>query len=153
MELYIFFGITLVWLSILTYLLFRVKTRFDRLATDAEHETLSAILDRLLSSSDEAKKAISRIDASLEALSVDGESHFQKLGIVRFNPFADTGGSQSFTMAFLDALNTGFVMTSLYARTGNRWYIKQVKAGIGDTVPLSKEEQLAVDSAKQRRAS
>jgi hypothetical protein len=153
MELAIFIAITVVWLGILTYLFFRMKKRFDRLAGGADNETLSAVLDRLLLSSDETKKAIVRIDETLSTLSSDGESHFQKLGIVRFNPFADTGGSQSFTMAFLDALNTGFVMTSLYARTGNRWYIKQVKAGIGDAVPLSKEEQLAVDSAKQRRVS
>ena len=32
---------------------------------------------------------------------------FQRLGLVRFNPFEDTGGNQSFALALLDRTATG----------------------------------------------
>ena len=37
----------------------------------------------------------------------------QKIGIVRFNPFGDMGGNQSFAIAMLDGNNDGFVVSSL----------------------------------------
>jgi hypothetical protein len=39
-------------------------------------------------------------------------------------------------------------MTSLYARTGHRWYIKEVERGKGKELALSKEEQAVVQKAK-----
>lgn len=38
----------------------------------------------------------------------------QRVGIVRFNPFDDTGGQQSFAVALLDARGSGFVIVSLH---------------------------------------
>ena len=39
-------------------------------------------------------------------------------------------------------------MTSLYARTGNRWYVKEVRSGKGKELELSKEEQSAIKRAQ-----
>jgi len=39
-------------------------------------------------------------------------------------------------------------VTSLYARAGNRWYIKEIIAGKGKDLALSKEEESAIDNAK-----
>lgn len=85
---------------------------------------------------------------TITKLEEEEKTHFQKIGIVRFNPFSDTGGSQSFTMALLDKEDNGVVMTSLYARTGNRWYIKSIKDGSGKDVELSREEKAAIKQAK-----
>ena len=46
----------------------------------------------------------------------------QKVGFRRYNPFAETGGDQSFTLSLLDRENTGVVITSLYLREGQRIY-------------------------------
>ena len=54
---------------------------------------------------------------------------FQRIGLVRFNPFEDTGGNQSFAVALLDATGDGFVLSSLHARAGTRVYAKTVAAG------------------------
>ena len=47
---------------------------------------------------------------------------FQRIGLVRFNPFEDTGGNQSFALALLDQAGDGFVVSSLHARAGTRVY-------------------------------
>ena len=73
----------------------------------------------------------------------------QKIGLLRYNPFADTGGEQSFVISLLDHHNSGMILTSLQGRSGTRWYAKQVKKGKGTEFELSKEEEEAVKKAKQ----
>ena len=78
----------------------------------------------------------------------DGELHIQKIGLLRFNPFKDTGGEQSFALALVDAHDTGVVVSALYSRSGTRWYAKKVVLGKGEEYELSEEEQKAVRLAK-----
>ena len=72
------------------------------------------------------------------------------MGLVRFNPFPDTGGNQSFALALLDESDDGFVVSSLHSRTGTRIYAKAVVGGKADT-SLSTEENEAIDQARARR--
>jgi len=55
------------------------------------------------------------------------EITIRKIGIVRFNPFSDIGGNQSFSIAMLDNKNNGFVISSLFIKEGNRVYLKEIK--------------------------
>ena len=71
---------------------------------------------------------------------------FSRVGLVRFNPFEDTGGNQSFALALLDGNGDGFVVSSLHARTGTRLYAKSVSAGASDSA-LSDEESEALRQA------
>lgn len=75
--------------------------------------------------------------------------HVQKLGIIRFNPFDDTGSNQSFALAILDAENNGFVISALHGREKTRMYAKPVKNGKPDAYPFSKEEEDAIKQALQ----
>ncbi len=70
----------------------------------------------------------------------------QKTGIVRFNPFSDVGGNQSFSLALLDEKNNGFVISSLFSKEGNRVYAKAIKDGKPEH-SLSTEEQEAITRA------
>lgn len=81
-------------------------------------------------------------------LKEDGLSHIQKVGLVRFNPFKDTGGDQSFILALVDANNTGIVVSSLHTRTGTRWYAKNIIQGKGSEYDLSDDEQKALAGAQ-----
>jgi len=71
---------------------------------------------------------------------------FQRVGLVRYNPFEETGGNQSFALALLDSAGDGWVLSSLHARSGTRVYAKAVKAGRADTA-LSDEETAAIQQA------
>lgn len=74
------------------------------------------------------------------------EKTFQKIGMIRFNPFPDMGGNQSFVIALLDKQNNGFVVSSLFIKEGNRVYAKAVKDGQSD-YSLSNEEKEAIERA------
>ena len=67
-----------------------------------------------------------------------------KLQLVRFNPFNDVGGDQSFILCLLDKTNSGVIITSLHTRDSTRVYAKAIKNGSCDTQTLSKEETKAL---------
>lgn len=67
-----------------------------------------------------------------------------KINILRFNPFGDIGGDQSFILTILDQNGSGVALTSLHNRDITRIYAKPIKNGQGDNITLSKEEKLAI---------
>ena len=71
---------------------------------------------------------------------------FQRVGLVRYNPFEETGGNQSFALALLDANGDGWVLSSLHARSGTRVYAKAITGGRSDAA-LSDEETAAIKQA------
>ncbi len=72
----------------------------------------------------------------------------QKIGLVRFNSFADEGGNLSFCCALLDEHDNGVILTSMHGRQQNRIYAKHIKGGASET-PLSDEERQAMKNADQ----
>lgn len=70
----------------------------------------------------------------------------QKVGFLRFNPFQDTGGDNSFALVLLDHENNGVIISSFYTREGVRTYGKSVEGGKSKH-PLSEEEKKVLDEA------
>lgn len=72
----------------------------------------------------------------------------QKIGLVRYNAFKDTGSDLSFTLAILDDYNNGVVLNGIYARDSSNIYAKPVENGQSKYV-LSNEEKEAINRAKE----
>lgn len=70
----------------------------------------------------------------------------QKIGIVRYNAFKDTGSDLSFALALLDEDNTGVVMNGIYSREMSNIYAKPVEKG-NSSYTLSDEEAEAINKA------
>lgn len=70
-----------------------------------------------------------------------------KFAVVRFNPFKDTGGNQSFSIALLDGKNNGLTITALYTREGARVYAKSVADKKSKSFSLTEEEKQAIEIA------
>ena len=97
---------------------------------------------RLEAKSEEINPRIAR----LETIAV---ASIQKVGFVRFNPFPDTGGDNSFMLVLLDHDNTGVLLSSLYMREGARLYAKAIEKGKPKHV-LSSEENKILEETLQR---
>lgn len=69
---------------------------------------------------------------------------YHKIGMVRFNPFKDVGGDQSFAIALLNGKNNGITLSSLYSRDGARFYAKSIINGESTKYPLTQEEKEAI---------
>lgn len=89
---------------------------------------------------------VAKTSQELENLRKESKLHIQKVGIVRYNPFSNVGGDQSFSIALLSQENDGVVITSLYAEQGNRVYGKSIEKGKSQH-SLSKEEEEAIKKA------
>lgn len=81
----------------------------------------------------------------------DGQLHIQKIGLLRFNPFKDTGGDQSFILSLINGQESGVVITALYSRSGTRWYAKRVASGKGIEHELSEDEKKSLAMAKEMK--
>lgn len=145
---WIIFFIVIAWMTGLSVIVFRMVKHYNTLTRSTNKTGLKEILEALLETQKGFQVQTKDLYKLLDEVRQDGRLHIQRVGLVRFNPFSDTGGSQSFTLSMLDGHDNGLVMTSLYARTGNRWYIKKVASGKGKEIALSKEEQEAVRKAK-----
>ena len=108
-------------------------------------------LKEILAQFKDLKEDLEKISKELESLKEESKFSVQKVGIVRFNPFKDVGGNQSFSIALLDGNDDGMVVTSLYTKEGNRVYGKPIKAGISEYL-LSEEEKEAIEYAKRKKS-
>ena len=70
----------------------------------------------------------------------------QKIGIVRYNAFQDTGSDLSFALALLDEENNGVVLNGIYSREMSNIYAKPVENG-KSKYTISEEENLAIEKA------
>jgi uncharacterized protein DUF4446 len=129
----------------------RLRTRLDRLTRGADDADLGAVLDAHLDKVFAVARELDDLSARSALLEAAGRQAIQRVGLVRFNPFEDTGGNQSFAMALTDAAGNGFILSSLHSRTGTRVYAKAIASGRSDGA-LSDEEQAALRLALSGQA-
>jgi hypothetical protein len=94
---------------------------------------------------------VDEIDQLAHSLEEEAAFNLQHSGLVRFNPFRDTGGDQSFALALADGRGTGVVLSSLHTRDVTRVYAKPLD-GWGSAHTLTDEEKQAIDVARGRRS-
>lgn len=70
----------------------------------------------------------------------------QKVGMVRYSAFKDTGSDLSFAVAMLDENNDGVVFNGIYSREMSNIYAKPVKKGVSEYT-FSEEEKEAIRRA------
>ena len=72
----------------------------------------------------------------------------QKVGIVRYNAFENTGSNLSFALALLDKNNSGIVLNGIFSREMSNIYAKPVENG-KSTYIFSEEETQALQKAME----
>jgi len=92
---------------------------------------------------DAVDRRLAEVDGRYQPLEARTRGSLRHVGLVRFNPFEDTGSDQSFAIALLDDDRNGIVMSSLHGRAGTRVFAKPIRAGQA-VHALSGEEQEAV---------
>jgi len=124
----------------------RLGRRIDALTRGEEGKDLGEILDAHLNKVFAVSNEVDELTVRTAVAEANLRRSFQRIGLIRFNPFEDTGGNQSFALALLDANGDGIVFSSLHTRAGTRVYAKAVNGGRSETA-LSEEETQAVRDA------
>ncbi len=148
---YWLWGILAAWLAALTIIFIFLYRRFSKVFSTEKNPSIDKILDQLIASAKKNEGEIKKNQEQIKILAKEGQFHIQKIGLMRFNPFAETGGNQSFSLALLDGNNNGFVISSLHNREETRVYAKIVKKGEAEKeMPFSEEEKEAIRQALKK---
>jgi hypothetical protein len=147
-NLLIIYAVLIIFFFLVCYIFFqnfKIKKRLDIFFKKGDKD-LGEVLTSQMKKIEDQGKNIEKIFSEIKKLEEISALCFQKVGVMRYNPFKEVGGDQSFSIALLDAKNNGFVVTGLYTREGNRIFAKPIENGQSKYL-LSGEEKEAIKKA------
>ncbi len=122
-------AVVTIWLVVLSIIFGKMLAHYNKLTKGLTDQSFKSVLENLMKDINVAKKDIDYLKSYCGKMQQEGLLHIQRVGLLRFNPFKDTGGDQSFILALCDANDTGVIISGLYSRSGTRWYTKRVANG------------------------
>lgn len=130
-------GVMVCWILGLTFLVWRLNRFLNNSfkVGNGEEESLKGLLEEV---------------RGLRELKAESLKYLSKVGFKRYNPYKDTGGDQSFSLAMLSKEGDGVVITSLHSRSGTRVFAKKINRGKAGDSELSEEESEVVKVANER---
>jgi hypothetical protein len=129
----------------------KVLGQYQHLMTGTSGGNLEEILNEHIAQVRETAAQARVVDELAQLLESEAYYDLQHLSIVRFNPFHNTGGDQSFAIALADGYGNGVVLSSLHARDVTRVYAKPLKQWEA-IHRLTEEEEKAISLAQQKRS-
>ena len=139
-------GVLFLWIITLEYRFARVTRTLRMLFMGRGGIDLEQLLRDYNQRMDRADATVQAVATRTMQLEQKARTNVQHIGVMRFNPFPDKGGDQSFAVALLDDRSDGVVFTGLHARGEMRVYAKPVVGGTS-TYMLSDEEKEAINRA------
>ena len=121
----------------------RAVEGYRRLVRDGSGGSLDDVLQAHVARVEDVRGRLGEIDGVQATLEHRTQTSIQHIGLIRFNPFDDTGSDQSFALAMLDDRRDGVVISSLHGRTNTRLFAKPVEGGTSSHA-LSDEEAQAI---------
>jgi len=150
----IFFAIAIavlfIWNILLQIYFWRLKRKIKTFFAGKQASDLEGVLFEEIKRLKKLEGDTKKLFQATNEINEMANQSIQKIGVVRFNPFKDTGGNQSFAIALLDYRNNGLVISSLFSREGTRVYSKPILAG-QSKYPLSEEEMEALKKAGMKK--
>ena len=147
---YILFGIIIILLLAFLVLLGKViglNIRYKKFMIKlGEGKDIQEDLENYMYRVERVEKQNAEILNQINGLDKDLEGCIQKVGILRYSAFQDTGSDLSFTLALLDEHNNGVVFNGIYSREMSNIYAKPIENG-KSKYTLSEEEQEAIRRA------
>lgn len=146
-EQYMFYGIIglLLFDVLLVFWIFYLKKNIAKIFKSGDTDMEKVLLE-LRQNEAAFEAALKEIVGRVDGLEKELPRDLRRVGLVRYNPFSDAGGDQSFALALLNDQNDGIVLSSLYGREMNRVYAKLIRQGKSQ-YQLTEEEKRAIEGA------
>ena len=153
MIFYVIGAIVIVLFILLLVNMLLMRNKLNRLAKKYKYfmngEDGGSLELRLSTEVRELREMVSSSENMLhqqELLATMQLSSFQKVGLVRYDAFDDTGDKLSFSLTVLDGKNNGFILSSLAGHDTSRISAKQIVNGQCKEA-LSSEEAESINMA------
>lgn len=144
-------GIAIIISGIAIYFSGKARTWRKYFRSDEQPENLEDIIEKIAGKIKLLEDGQENMATKLAQIEKTLATAVQHVGVIRFDSGADDGGNLSFSIALLDAHQSGVVMTSLHGRQHNRIYTKIVRQGLSEQT-LSGEEQEAIIQALTKQS-
>ena len=92
------------------------------------------------------ERAVKQNTRDIDTIYKRMKTHYQKVGIVKYDAFHEMGGELSFALTMLDENNNGWIFNAMHSREGCYTYVKEIVKG-ESYVELAEEEAEALDKA------
>jgi len=146
---FVAFVAIVIWILVLSIILWKALSHYNKLTKGFTNKGLKSVLENIIKDLNQGKLDIDYLKTYCDTIQKEGLLHIQKIGLLRFNPFKDTGGNQSFILSLVDGKDTGVIISGLYSRSGTRWYAKRIVKGKALEHELSEEEKTALEIARK----
>lgn len=124
----------------------RMLKKYETLMRGMEGKNLEDVLFSHVRRVDDALVKVQSLHDECQTMAAIQEHCLQKVGVVRYSAFQDTGSDLSFSIALLDGRENGLIISSLFGRDESRTYGKPIKNGQSPYL-LTEEEQKALQIA------
>ena len=147
MDMMIIFGLLILAILVLAFFVFRNNQRINSLLQGKDAKSLE---DSFRYLTDEVKRMNENevlTEKALNNLNARLKKSLSGFKTIRFNPFPDQGGNQSFAIAVINEEGDGFILSSLYSREKTSIFAKPIKGGKSE-IALTEEETKALAEAR-----
>jgi len=155
-QTYILIGIAVLVLFLLILVLINLKSigslekRYRKLMRGADNKNIEEIINDYMDKIDLVQKDGQKIKELYNQIDLKLKGCIQKVSLIRYRAFEDVGSDLSFSVALLDELNNGFIITGIFGRSESTTYAKPVNRGIS-RYELSQEENQVLKEAIENR--
>ena len=147
----IIFAVLIGFIVSLELRLSNMKKRFRRIMmSDDENSNPQEILLKHAEKINSAVDAEEKLNNEINQLKESVAKSICRVAVVRFNAFNDDTAELSYSIALLDAENTGVIISSLTGREFSRSYVKPIEKGSSPNFKLTKEEEQALRDASAK---
>ncbi|MCX6713080.1 MAG: DUF4446 family protein [Candidatus Vogelbacteria bacterium] len=126
---------------------FRLNSRLKKVLLGKTGSDLEESINTLMKGMENLDGRATEIENYIIKMEERLKQSIQHVRVVRFNPFPDQGGNQSFAICFLDEQGNGAVISSLYSRDKVSVYAKPI-IKYASEFELSGEEKQAIDKVR-----
>ena len=143
------FWILFVLLLVNLFSTMQIKKKYKNLIkTFGKGEDFNEILNQYLSKVENVSNESNKIKNNIENIQKNLEKCVQKVGMVRYNAYIDTGSDLCFALALLDFEDNGVVINGIYSRDNTTTtYAKPIEHG-KSKYTLVEAELAAIEQAK-----
>ena len=128
-----FIAIILCWILI-------IEIRLKRIFSGFKAKNMESLIAELTKKTKELEEERKKTELQITSIDKRLAQSIRNIETVRFNPFPEVGGNQSFAMSLLNDEGNGVVISSLYSRDRTSLFAKPIKAGQSE-FELTKEEK------------
>lgn len=126
----------------------QLKSRLDRLLPNGAADLESSLVG-YMNRVEEVELRVLPLERAVANIQAELPLFIRYSGLVRYNAFEDVGGEQSFSLALLDSLGDGLIISGVYSRNDVRVYAKSILNG-RPSHNLSQEETNVLRDASRK---